>query len=352
MFRYLLTLFNSLSDMPQFITVSNKFPTTLSGLWDEIERIAIDMCDWAVFDPDSRAFLAKAENRKYRQRFYRDFSIPKKSGGKRSITAPTSYLKGTQKALSILLSTLYKAPKTVNGFAAGRSVETNAEVHIGKNYVFNTDLKDFFPSITAKMVRKALEDSGVEREVARYISIVCTITTDNDDLPEDVLPQGSPASPILSNMVCYMMDRNLEWLAHKYGLTYSRYADDMTFSSMHSVYGKKSVFLKEFRDTVTKYGFTINETKTRLQKKGERQEVTGIIVSDKTNVCRKYLKNLRAEIFQMEMYGFSKEQYRSVRGKVAFVGMVRGKKDPLYMKLLARVCSIRGCPSGFLTQIQ
>ena len=171
--------------MPQFITVPEKFPTTLSGLWDEIERIAIDACDWAVIDPDSRAFLAKAENRKYRQRFYRDFSIPKKSGGVRSITAPTGYLKGAQKALSILLSTLYKAPEMVNGFTAGRSVETNAEVHVGKNYVFNTDLKDFFPSITARMVRKVLEDSGVERELARYISIVCTITTENDDLQEE-----------------------------------------------------------------------------------------------------------------------------------------------------------------------
>ena len=351
MFRYLLALFNTISNMPQFITVPEKFPTTLSGLWDEIERIAIDACDWAVFDPDSRAFLAKAENRKYRQRFYRDFSIPKKSGGVRSITAPTGYLKGAQKALSILLSTLYKAPEMVNGFTSGRSVETNAEVHVGKNYVFNTDLKDFFPSITARMVRKVLEESGVERELARYISIVCTITTENDDLPEDVLPQGSPASPILSNMVCYMMDRNLDWLAHKYGLTYTRYADDMTFSSMHSVYGKKSTFLKEFREIVTKHGFTINEAKTRLQKKGERQEVTGIIVSDKTNICRKYLKNLRAEIFQMEMYGFTKEQYRSVRGKVAFVGMVRGKEDPLYMKMLARIRSIKGCPSGCLAQM-
>ena len=164
-------------------------------------------------------------------------------GGKRTITAPAGYLKGAQKAISVLLSLLYSAPEMVNGFTAGRSVETNAEAHMGKNYVFNTDLKDFFPSITARMVRHALEDLGVKPEVARYISVLCTITTEGDDLPEDVLPQGSPASPVLSNIVCRNMDRHIDWLARKYGVTYTRYADDMTMSSMHSVYGKNSTFL-------------------------------------------------------------------------------------------------------------
>lgn len=205
----------------------------------------------------------------------------------------------------------------VNGFTAGRSVGTNAEAHVRKNYVFNTDLKDFFPSITARMVMHTLEDLGVKPEVARYISVLCTITTEGDDLPEDVLPQGSPASPVLSNIVCRKMDRHIDWLVRKYGVTDTRYADDMTLSSMHSVYGKNSTFLKEFLDIISGYGFTVNEAKTRLQKKGSRQEVTGIIVSDRANVCRKYIKNLRAEIFHMEMEGFSRKQYRSVRGKVA-----------------------------------
>ena len=108
--------------MPQSISFQESFPATLSGLRNEIERIAVDLCDWAVFDPDSREFLIKSENRRFRQRFYREFSIPKKSGGERHITAPVGYLKGAQKALSILLGTLYEAPEMVNGFTAGRSV--------------------------------------------------------------------------------------------------------------------------------------------------------------------------------------------------------------------------------------
>lgn len=336
--------------MSQTITLPSSFPQTLPELWDEIERLAVETCGWAIFDPHSHTFLSNAGKRSYRQRFYRQFAIPKRSGGVRTITAPVGYLKGTQKAVAILLGMLYTAPDCVNGFTGGRSVKTNAEAHVGKNYVFNTDLRDFFPSINRAMIVSTLKRSGVDEDVARYIATVCTIT-DESDLPEDVLPQGSPASPILSNMVCMRMDRNLGWLAGRYGLTYTRYADDMTFSSMHSVYGKSSPFMKEFRDVVAKYGFTINEEKTRLQKKGDRQEVTGIIVSDRANLSRKYLKTLRAEVFRMEMEGFTKDRYRSVRGKIAFVGMVRGKDDPLYQKLRVRILSIKGCPQGFLAQM-
>ena len=336
--------------MPQTISLPSSFPSTLQELWACAERIGVDLCDWAVVDPARRTFLNSAYRKSFRQRYYHQFSIPKKSGGERSITAPTGYLKGLQKAIAVLLGMLYTAPECVTGFTAERNVNTNARAHVGRNYVFNTDLKDFFPSITRAMVFDALRRHDVSEEVAQYIATVCTVTTDGDDLPEDVLPQGSPASPIISNMVCLRMDRNFEWLAGKYGLTYTRYADDMTFSSMHSVYGTDSLFLKEFRKVVASYGFRVNEEKTRLQKKGDRQEVTGIIVSDKTNVSRKYLKTLRAELFRMEMHGFTKDRYRSVRGKIAFVGMVRGQGDPLYCRLRTRVMSIKGRPQGFLAE--
>jgi len=338
-------------NMSHTATIPETFPTTLPSLWEEISRIASDCCSWGdIYANEQRNFLEKASGTRFRNRFYQQFSIDKKSGGKRSITAPISYLKGAQKAISLLLTIIYKAPDCVNGFTEGRSVLTNADVHIGKNYVFNTDLKDFFPSITATAVRKALTANGVDSEVAHYISKICTVTANDSDLPEEVLAQGSPASPILSNIVCEKMDRNLEYLARKYGLAYSRYADDISFSSMHNVYSPKGTFLKELRETISRYGFAINEDKTRLQKKGARQEVTGIIVSEKPNLCRKYIKNLRAQIFQMEMFGFSGRQYRSVLGKVNYLGMVRGKDDGMYMKLYSRMCSLRTMPRGMIAQ--
>lgn len=336
--------------MPKTVTIPESFPETLPRLWDEICRIAVDVCSWAVHDPAQRQFLESADSPRIRMMNYHQFSIPKKSGGQRTITAPTGYLKGAQKAISLLLASLYDAPDCVNGFAPGRSVRTNADLHIGKNYVFNTDIRDFFSSITAAMVRKALAGYGVSDEVAHYISMVCTVPSSEDDLPENVLAQGSPASPVLSNMVCSRMDRDLEYLARKYGLTYSRYADDITFSSMHSVYSGSGAFMKDLREAISRQGFSINDEKTRLQKKGDRQEVTGVVVSDKANVSRKYIKNLRAEIFQMEMSGFSKEQYRSVRGKVAYLGMVRGKEDGLYRRLRNRIRSIRYFPMGMAGQ--
>ena len=345
--RYLLNVFYSPKVMVKDITVES-FPTTVHELQYEIERIAVELKDWAVYNPGQKEFLMEAWEKRYRQHFYREFSIPKKSGGLRTITAPSGYLKGAQRAIAVLLKSVYTAPESVHGFTDARSVKTNAEPHVGKRYVFNTDLKDYFPSITWKMVYDALLTHGIEKDVAKYICTVCTITVDGDDLPEDVLPQGSPASPILSNMVCLRMDVRLEWLARRHGLTYTRYADDMTFSSQYSAYARGGDFQKEFREVISRYGFTLNEEKTRVQKCGSCQEVTGITVCEKPNVSRKYVKNLRAELFHMEMHGFCKEQYKSVRGKIAFVGMIRGIDDPLFLKLSARIRSIRSNPQGFL----
>ena len=165
--------------MPHIITIPERFPDTLPSLMDEICRIAAEACDWTVADPDAREFLSRAESRNYRQRFYHKFSIPKKSGGVRTITAPAGYLKGAQKAISILLGMLYTAPEVVNGFTAGRSVETNAEVHTGKNYVFNTDLRDFFPSITA-----GISASVKERSRAAATDMISRMDGSKEDADE------------------------------------------------------------------------------------------------------------------------------------------------------------------------
>lgn len=147
------------------------------------------------------------------------------------------------------------------------------------------------------------------------------------DLHEDVLPQGAPTSPVLSNIVCETLDSRLSGLAKRFGLTYSRYADDMTFSSYHRVYAKDSVFWAELHSIIEECGFRLNDSKTRLLKKGTRQEVTGITVEERLNVSRKWMKLLRTQVFHYEMYGGSEETYRSLMGKIAFLKMVRGGDD-------------------------
>jgi retron-type reverse transcriptase len=118
-------------------------------------------------------------------------------------------------------------------------------------------------------------------------------------------------------------------------LTYSRYADDITFSSNHSVYAKDSAFLQELEDIVNSSGFKINEKKTRLQKKGSRQEVTGLIVGEKINTYRQFNKNLRVAVFHADTNGCTPHEFNNIMGRVSYLAMVKGPDDPIVKRLRA-----------------
>ena len=236
---------------------------------------------------------------------YKQFKIKKKSGGYRQITAPRNpSFKAMLRCVNVLFKTIYKPSDYAMGFADGRSVVTNASHHIGKNYVFNIDLKDFFPSITQPRVwkRLQLEPFMFKQDVASILAGICSMkelreTDDGSMKAFYVMPQGAPTSPIITNMVCDNLDRRLAGLARRFNLTYTRYADDITFSSNHNVYQEGSDFRRELSRIITGQGFTINEKKTRLLKRGTRQEVTGITVNARLNVVRKYTQDLRNILF-------------------------------------------------------
>ena len=116
----------------------------------------------------------------------------------------------------------------------------------------------------------------------------------------NVLPQGAPTSPILSNIICERLDLRLNGVAKRFGLKYSRYADDITFSSMHNVFQKNSDFLIEINRIINEQNFIIKHSKTRLQKQGYKQEVTGLIVNQKPNVDSRYISELRKWIYLWE----------------------------------------------------
>lgn len=273
--------------------------------------------------------------RKVRAKSYVRFKIPKRSGGTREILAPIGNLKYIQKAINTRLREQLTPADEVHGFAPGRSVRTGASLHVGMNYVFNTDLHDFFPSITApKVFEMLMYELGLKPGVARCICDFCTIPVKDGD---DVLPQGSPASPILSNIVCTRMDRRLKGLAECFGLTYTRYADDITFSAPYNAFKEGDTFRICLERIIHEEGFSINEAKTRLQKRGARQEVTGLTVCEIVNVSRKWLKGLRARIHRMEVEGFSPEEMDAVRGMVAWLRYVRGGLDPLSQKMSLRL---------------
>lgn len=124
---------------------------------------------------------------------------------------------------------------------------------------------------------------------------------------------------ILSNMVCVDLDRRLSGLAKRFGVDYTRYADDMTFSSNRHVYSADGDFIEELRRIVKKCGFVINEKKTRLQKRGSRQEVTGVLVNTKPNSHRSFSKNLRAAVFTAETNGCTHMEYMRIMGRISYL---------------------------------
>ena len=304
-------------------------------LTEAIKSVAPICAGWALTDRvgDLKLF-AEARRRKF---MYREFEIPKRSGGVRKITAPTGKLKDIQKCLTVILAPYYQEPDCAHGFTSGRSVATNAQSHIGRNYILNIDLKDFFPTITSTRVMRSLDEMGFNEEISDIIARICTIPIwdDHKQMWRNSLPQGSPASPLLSNIVCQSLDESMSNLAKRYGLTYTRYADDMTFSSNHSVYAQDGKFLEEVRSIVTSHGFQINDKKTRLQKKGSRQEVTGVIINDKINTYREYRKNLRAAVFHAETNGCTPKEYNNIMGRISYLSMVRGQDDSMSRKFAA-----------------
>ena len=393
---------------------------------------------------------------------YTEFKIKKKSGSQRSIHAPVKGLKALQKTLAFILQCVYEPHKAAMGFVRERSIVDNAKIHVGSNYVYNIDLKDFFPSIDQARVWKTLQlkpfnlnkvstaepqyikweefkkeylkteelvkfykgkgrmftntpygtlyvANNFDLEKDKYVlmggsslktkagkslegtlwlvnkipetsrldianiiaSLCCTemeVERKNEKgewekVKRNVLPQGAPTSPVITNIVCQKLDYLLSGVAKRFGLKYSRYADDITFSSMHNVYQPESEFLKELHRIIAEQNFHIKESKTRLQKDGYRKEVTGLLVNEKANVQQRYIKQLRMWLYYWERYGYERasgfflQQYIAdkghvkngkpdmanvISGKLDYLKMVKGAENELYVKLRGRLDNLIG----------
>ena len=282
---------------------------------------------------------------------YTKFRIPKKNKKcYRLIFAPEDRLKDILRCVNILLQSLYLPKECVTGFVHNSSVVQNAAMHKSKNYVYNIDLKDFFYSINTAAIVRQLQKAPYfySEDVARVIANLSSII--HKKTHEAVLSQGSPASPILSNIVCGLMDDELYALSLFYKLRYSRYADDITFSSDEDIFCQSNYLYGDIEKIITSNGFCINNRKKRLQTKNTRQVVTGLIVNERVNVSRQYIKDIRNLLYIWERYGvknaqksFDKKQKKlnkqtgtffinSLRGKLSYLSLVRGKEDVVYLR--------------------
>lgn len=335
---------------------------------DEIRELGFDADKFYPFTMKQLLYYCNPNHVFHR---YHQFQIKKKSGGFRQITAPRnqSFMMLLQ-SLNEVLKAIYTPSNHAMGFTEKRSVVTNAAVHKNQNYIFNIDLKDFFPSIEQGRVMKrlTLAPFNFSPQIALLISGLCSmrvkrehpIETKQHDLDKQfmyVLPQRAPTSPIITNMICDTLDRRLAGLAKRFGTRYTRYADDITFSSMHNIYSGSGEFIKELIRIINTQGFAINDAKTRLQKRGSRQEVTGLIVSDKLNVTKKYVREIRSLLYIWDKYGYSEAmsnfypKYKAEKGhikkgnpdlinvldgKLMYLKMVKGDTDSVYVKLYTK----------------
>ncbi len=291
---------------------------------------------------------------------YKVFTVPKKSGEPRQISAPASPIKIIQRKLKQVLDAVYEPKPAVHGFVAARSIVSNARLHKKRRYVLNIDLENFFPTIHFGRIRGLFMGNPyhLNDEVSTILAQICC--------HDKILPQGAPTSPILSNMICTRLDAKLQQLAKKHQCTYSRYGDDITFSTNRSKFPVALARLSdigqvevgdELSSIIQENGFQTNPKKTRLQVRQQRQEVTGLTVNRYPNVHRPYMKQVRGILYAWGKYGldstaqryFEKhaghkyldpQKYRPpfqkiVLGKIEFIGMVKGKNSSVYRDLLS-----------------
>ncbi|MFR5652760.1 retron Ec67 family RNA-directed DNA polymerase/endonuclease [Veillonella sp.] len=234
---------------------------------------------------------------------YKSFEIPKKAGGTRVIDSPNKQLKRIQTQLGKKVYDIHKnyidqkriASNISHGFETGKSIITNARIHKNKKYLLNIDIANFFSSINFGRVQGYFNKSQefmFSKEVSTIISqLVCY---------EKKLPQGAPTSPIISNLIFNIVDLRILSLAKKYKLSYTRYADDMSFSTNNKAFRTDHIeFIQELKVLLKNSGFDINESKTRLEYYSSRQEVTGLTVNKKINARRKFIKQTRAMVDQL-----------------------------------------------------
>lgn len=328
--------------------------------------------DESIFIDESKLRRFANQNSKNR---YHYFEIKKKDGNTRIIHAPHTELKVLLKCLNVIFHSIFVPHHAAYGFIYGKSVLDNAKIHCKNNYVFNLDLQDFFSSIEIGRLLKRFNyppfnfNKGNGREIiGNYIGWIACEEIDLEKevngklykIRKKVLPQGSPLSPILTNIICERLDYKLTGVAKRFNLNYSRYADDITFSSMHNVYQENSIFRNEVKKIIEDQYFSIKENKTRLQKRNVRQKVTGIVVNEKVNVTKDYIKLVRLWLSMWEKYGAEKAyklfinsyikdkgfvknigstpifMESVIEGKLNYLKMIKGEYNPTYQNLLER----------------
>lgn len=285
---------------------------------------------------------------------YKRFYIPKKTGGKRLISTPMPRLKQAQYWILENILNKLTLNDAAHGFVRKRSIVSNALPHVKADIVINIDMKDFFPSITYPRVKGIFKSFGYSEQMSIIFALMCTeAECDEIDLDGEIyytsglerfLPQGAPTSPALTNILCRKLDGRLKGLSNKFGFTYTRYADDLTFSASGEASGKVKTLMGFMKKIIREEKLDIHPDKVRVLRKGARKEVTGIVVNDRTTVNARDLDRFRALLYQIEKDGLAGKHWNnsrnllaSIKGYAGFVAMVDPVKGNVLVERVAKI---------------
>lgn len=271
---------------------------------------------------------------------YYHYTIPKKNGGERSIAAPSPLLKHVQRKILELILDKIEISNSAHGFLTGRSVVSSAQSHVeGPKLLINMDIENFFPTITFNRVRGMFKSFGYSGYVSSLLAMICTYCERMAvevkgqikyvKTSERILPQGSPSSPMITNILCKNIDKRINDLAKTHDFIYTRYADDMSFSFEQNI-TKNEIrkVIYEVCSVIHNEGFKVNKDKTRYLKNNNRQCITGIVVNnEQIGVPKVWLKKMRAAIHNAKISGnLSKETIVKISGMASWLKSVNKER--------------------------
>ena len=294
-----------------YSSLLNKFETDedkLKSIGLPIIKTDRELAEFLGIEYKKLRFLAYHRDVVETDNYFR-YKIPKRSGGIRQIAAPKSTLKRSQRVILDKILSLILASNYAHGFLIGKSVVTGANAHPKQPaLVINMDMENFFPTITFERIRGMIHSFGYSGHISSLIAMLCSYC---ERIPIEVkgkikyvattrriLPQGSPASPMITNIICRRLDKRLNGLAQKFGFNYTRYADDMSFTVNDEFNVNIGRFCGLISSIIKDEGFKINKNKTRFLRKNNRQEITGVVINNnQLGIPRKWIRKFRAAIY-------------------------------------------------------
>lgn len=280
---------------------------------------------------------------------YTRFAIPKRGGGRRLISTPKPAMRAAQQWIRTNVLVPLPVSEYAAAFRPGKSIADNARLHSGKSCVIRLDLRDFFGTVTFPRIRGFFESLGYNPGVATVLALICTdaprsrVTLDGQTslviVGDRSLPQGACTSPDLANLITAGLDARIGGLSRKFGYTYSRYADDLVFSTKN-----EEVFAAGVISAVSRVcreeGFQVNHRKTRIMRVPNRQLVTGLLVNNGVRLTRSDLRRIRAFLHRCETQGLDavsaelgKDARAVAHGYFAYIFMIT---PGVAMKLLEK----------------